>query len=155
MLDPEGRKNRGLISLLRRHECNLKPEQIPTMQNYFNQVPGLERLYRFKQDLMQLLLLKRQKRTEAKHLIPQLLWHMTECLQSPWFPIQTFGHTLKSWIEPIVRMWRFTKNNGITEGFHTKMEMISRRAFGFRNFKNYRLRVIALCGWDGVFAIRN
>ena len=30
------------------------------------------------------------------------------------------------------------------------MEMISRRAYGFRNFKNYRLRVIALLwmGWD-------
>ncbi|MCM2278069.1 MAG: transposase, partial [Oligoflexia bacterium] len=63
--------------------------------------------------------------------------------------------TLRSWLEPIVRMWRFTKNNGITEGLHTKMEMISRRAYGFRNFKNYRLRMIALCGWDGVFAIRN
>jgi transposase len=47
-------------------------------------------------------------------------------------------------------MWRFTKSNGITEGFHTKMEMISRRAYGFRNFENYRLRVLALCGWDGV-----
>ena len=45
------------------------------------------------------------------------------------------------WSEEIVRMWRFTKNNGITEGFHTKIEMISRRAFGFRNFDNYRLRV--------------
>ena len=44
-----------------------------------------------------------------------------------------------------VRMWRFTKNNGITEGFHTKMEMISRRAFGFRNFDNYRLRVRVMC----------
>jgi len=41
---------------------------------------------------------------------------------------------------------RFTKNNGITEGFHTKMEMISRRAYGFRNFENYRLRVRVLCG---------
>jgi hypothetical protein len=30
-------------------------------------------------------------------------------------------------------------------GFHTKMEMISRRAFGFRNFDNYRLRVRVMC----------
>jgi transposase len=155
MLDPEGRKNRGLLSLVRRHEYNLKPEQVPKLQNYFDHVAGLEPLYRFKQDLMQLLLKKRQKRTEAKQLIPQLLWHMNECLESPWEPLKTFGQTLKSWLEPIVRMWRFTKNNGITEGLHTKMEMISRRAFGFRNFKNYRLRVIALCGWDGVLAIRN
>ncbi|MFA7530048.1 MAG: transposase, partial [Castellaniella sp.] len=35
-------------------------------------------------------------------------------------------------------------------GFHTKMEMLSRRAYGFRNFENYRLRVLATCGWDGV-----
>ena len=55
-----------------------------------------------------------------------------------------------AWLEPIVRMWRFSKTNGITEGFHTKMEMLSRRAYGFRNFENYRLRVLAQCGWDGV-----
>ena len=48
-------------------------------------------------------------------------------------------------------VWRFSKFNGITEGFHTKMEMMSRRAYGFRNFENYRLRVLAHCGWNGVF----
>ena len=154
-LDPEGRKNRGLLSLVRRHEWNLKPEQSPKMKKYFEQCRGLEPLYRFKQDLMQLLLKKHLKRVEAKALIPQLLWHMNELLESPWEPLKTFGQTLQSWLEPIVRMWRFTKTNGITEGLHTKMEMISRRAFGFRNFGNYRLRVIALCGWDGVFTLRN
>ena len=43
-------------------------------------------------------------------------------------------------------MWRFTKNNGITEGFHRKMKLIQRRAYGYRNFKNYRLRVLVECG---------
>ncbi|MDE2057068.1 MAG: transposase, partial [Betaproteobacteria bacterium] len=61
------------------------------------------------------------------------------------------AQTLQSWLEPIVRMWRFSKSNGITEGFHTKMEMMSRRAFGFRNFENYRLRVLTHCGWNGIF----
>ncbi|HSA60845.1 MAG TPA: transposase, partial [Nitrospiraceae bacterium] len=45
------------------------------------------------------------------------------------------------WSEEIVAMWRFTRNNGITEGFHTKMEVLQRQAYGFRNFNNYRLRV--------------
>jgi transposase len=40
----------------------------------------------------------------------------------------------------------FTRNNGITEGFHNKMETISRQAYGFRNFENYRQRVQVLCG---------
>jgi transposase len=42
-------------------------------------------------------------------------------------------------------MWRFTRNNGITEGFHNKMETINRQAYGFRNFNNCRMRVIVLC----------
>jgi transposase len=60
--------------------------------------------------------------------------------------LQTLAKTLWSWREPIARMWRFTKTNGITEGLHNKMEVIRRRAYGFRNFQNYRLRVRALCG---------
>ena len=51
----------------------------------------------------------------------------------------------RSWSEEIVAMWRFTRNNGITEGFHNKMELINRQAYGFRNFQNYRLRVKVLC----------
>jgi transposase len=45
----------------------------------------------------------------------------------------------------IACMWRFTRNNGITEGFHNKMELITRPAYGFRNFENYRTRVKVLC----------
>ena len=39
-----------------------------------------------------------------------------------------------------------SKNNGITEGFHRKMKLIQRMAYGYRNFQNYRLRVLVLCG---------
>ena len=54
------------------------------------------------------------------------------------------GDTLDAWREEIAAMWRFSKNNGITEGFHNKIELISRQAYGFRNFENYRFRVKVL-----------
>ena len=57
------------------------------------------------------------------------------------------GQTLASWTQEILAMWRFTRNNGITEGFHTKMELINRQAYGFRNFENYRMRVKVLCSF--------
>jgi len=38
-------------------------------------------------------------------------------------------------------MWLFGESNGIAEGFQTKMEMMTRQAFGCRNFENYRLRI--------------
>ncbi|OZI42355.1 hypothetical protein [Bordetella genomosp. 4] len=31
-----------------------------------------------------------------------------------------------------------------------RVSELSRRAFGFRNFENYRMRVLAQCGWNGV-----
>jgi transposase len=55
------------------------------------------------------------------------------------------GDTLHSWAAEIAAMWRFTRNNGITEGFHTKMEVLQRQTYGFRNFENYRLRVRIMC----------
>ena len=58
----------------------------------------------------------------------------------------TLGDTLYSWRDEIARMWRSTRNNAITEGFHNKMGLINRQAYGFRNFENYRMRVKVLCG---------
>jgi transposase len=155
-IDPEARKNRGLLSLMRRHPWNLSDEQRVRLESYIReQCPAIGPIYEFKCGLMELLLKKHQNQSEARNLIPQLLWHLEECRKSPLPRFQELARTLRRWLEPIARMWRFTKSNGITEGLHNKMEMLSRRAFGFRNFQNYRLRVIALCGWDGVFALRN
>ncbi|CAM5317201.1 ISL3 family transposase [Eoetvoesiella caeni] len=145
--DPEGRKHRGLLSLMRRHAWNLSAEQRQRLAQYLEQYPVLKALYRAKQRLMRFLLLKTLNRQRAQKLLPRFLALIEQFANSP---AKTLAATLTSWLEPIVGMWRFSKSNGITEGFHTKMEMISRRAFGFRNFENYRMRVLALCGWNGV-----
>ncbi|WOJ95588.1 ISL3 family transposase [Congregibacter brevis] len=145
--DPEGRKHRGLISLMRRHEWRLADEQKENLARYLDDYPVLKALYRAKQQLNRLLLLKSLNRKKAKQLLPQLLSLIEDLAASP---LHRLARTLKSWLEPIVGMWRFTKTNGITEGFHNKMEMMSRRAYGFRNFENYRLRVLTHCGWDGI-----
>lgn len=145
--DPLGRVNRGLISLMRRHAWNLKPVQELRLAQYLEPFPVLKALYLAKQRLMQFLLLKTLNAKRAKKMLPRFLALIQQFTQSP---AKALAATLTSWLEPIVGMWRFSKSNGITEGFHTKMEMLSRRAYGFRNFENYRLRVLAQCGWNGV-----
>lgn len=145
-IDPVGRKSRGLVSLMRRHAEHLKPEQVPRLRSYLQDFPVLEKLYDFKQELTSLMRLKSLTPRAAKKVIPDFLFAI-ECLKDTPIPtLQTLGATLESWKDEIARMWRFTKTNSITEGLHNKMELISRRAFGFRNFQNYRLRVKALCG---------
>lgn len=145
-IDPQGKKNRGLLSLMRRHEHRLSEDQRIRLRAYLTKHPILEVIYAFKQKLCALLLIKHQTARECRKLIPKLLDMIQQLKQAPIDALASLGKTLDRWKEEIVRMWRFTKTNSITEGFHTKMELIQRRAYGFRNFNNYRLRVRALCG---------
>lgn len=107
--------------------------------------PAIASLYRFKQDLWSLLRPHGLTKSTRRALVSQLLSRIQQLNESSSPSLITLGETLDDWKEEIARMWRFSKNNGITEGFHTKMELISRRAYGFRNFENYRLRVCVLC----------
>jgi transposase len=145
-LDPEGRKNRGLLSLMRRKAENLKPEQRERLEQYFQKNPAVRIIYEAKEELCALLNIKHRTKKACRRLAAQLMRWIEQLKESPFEAFRTLAATLSSWRDEIARMWRFTKNNGITEGFHTKMEMIQRRAYGFRNFNNYRLRVIVLCG---------
>jgi len=145
--DEEGRKNRGLLSLMRRHQWNLRDDQQTKLMNYLAELPVLKTLYEVKQKLMRFVLLKTLTARRARTKLPKYVALLEQLKDSP---LRTLAKTLTSWMEPIIAMWRFSKSNGITEGFHNKMEMMSRRAYGFRNFENYRLRVLAHCGWDGI-----
>jgi len=149
-LDPNGRKNRGLLSLMRRHSWNLSDEQRVNLRKYLKQNPAIEAVYDFKDKLMPLMLLKTLDKNQVRPFLYEFLQMIQLLLESPFETMKSLGKTLHSWREEIIRMWRFQKTNSITEGFHNKMEMLSRRAFGFRNFENYRMRVLALCGWNGV-----
>nr|WP_318527907.1 transposase [Legionella longbeachae] len=79
-------------------------------------------------------------------VIPTFFAMLAELKQSSFKALASLGRTLGARKDEVARMWRFSKSNGITEGFHRKMKLIQRRAYGFRNFENYRVRVRVLCG---------
>jgi transposase len=144
-IDPVGSKSRGLLSLLRRHRHNLKPEQMARLEQYFEKFPAVRQIYRFKQRLCYLLLKKHRTRKQCLPLVERFLKAIHQLRQAGLAQLVQQGETLNPWSLEIACKWRLTKNNGITEGFHTKMEVLSRQAYGFRNFNNYRLRVKIMC----------
>jgi transposase len=144
-IDPVGAKHRGLLSLMRRHRHNLKPEQRTKFWQYLERFPAMREIYRFKQRLCYLLLKKHRTRKNCAHLAHRWLKSLDQLRQAGLPQLVQLGETLSSWSTEIATMWRFTRNNGITEGFHTKMEVLQRQAYGFRNFNNYRLRVKIMC----------
>ena len=103
------------------------------LMNYLSDYPALKALYRTKQKLIRYVLLKTLTAKRTKRKLPGFLKLIEQLHQSP---LRALAKTIESWLETIVAMWRFSKSNGITEGFHTKMEMKSRRAYGYRNIEN-------------------
>ena len=132
-----------LITMAR---ARLDEPQASRLERHFEGHPAIEALYGFWHDLNDLLRSRNQTMAGCRRLIPRFLSYLQQLVGSSFPPLETLGRTLSSWREEIIRMFRFSRSNGITEGFHRKMKLIQRRAYGFRNFENYRLRVRALCG---------
>lgn len=145
-LAPAAFLRRGIGGLLRKGIKNLTPSESERLEKVFKNHPVLRAVHAEMHEFRRLLNKKHQTVARAKRLIPRLLSYIRKYRAERHAQMQTLAKTLHSWRNEIAAMWRFTKNNGITEGFHRKMKLIQRRAYGFRNFENYRLRVIASCG---------
>lgn len=55
--------------------------------------------------------------------------------------LNTLKRTLIKWKQPILNYFKYRTTNGFTEGCHTKIKMIKRVSFGFRNITNYIAKV--------------
>jgi transposase len=60
--------------------------------------------------------------------------------------LERLARTIDRWEVPIVR-WHHTRlTKATTEGSNLIIKNIKRLGFGFRNFDNYRLRLLLRCG---------
>jgi len=57
-----------------------------------------------------------------------------------------FVQTLRNWWEEVVAYFRHRVTNAVAEGLNTKIKLVLRRAFGFRNHESFRIRVLQACG---------
>jgi transposase len=138
--------HRAWLGLLRRRAHRLDPHQRQDLERLFGLHPALQGVYELKERLFSLLCRKNQSQGQCLNNATELFGLIDTLRSSGLEAAATLGKTLSEWTDEIACMWRFTRNNAITEGFHRKMKLIQRRAYGFRSFENYRLRVLAQCG---------
>lgn len=134
-----------LMRLMLTRRDRLKAEQRERLRCYFESCPSMEAIYDFMHKLIELLRNKGKNKYDCRSCVAELLEKIDQLRETAFAPLRKLGKTLHNWREEVARMFRYTRNNGITEGFHRKMKLIQRRAYGFRNFENYRLRVRVLC----------
>ena len=49
---------------------------------------------------------------------------------------------MKTWLTPVLKYFVNRTTNGPSEGINNKVKLIKRRGYGFRNFGNFRLRIL-------------
>jgi transposase len=60
--------------------------------------------------------------------------------------LERLARTISRWETPILRWHRTRLTNAATEGTNLVIKNIKRLGFGFRNFDNYRVRLLLRCG---------
>ncbi len=59
--------------------------------------------------------------------------------------MKTFLGTLGRWFDEIVNACIYSNSNARQEGINNKIKLVKRRAFGYRNWKNFKYRIMAEC----------
>lgn len=101
--------------------------------------PKLKALYMFKEAIHRLY------RMRGFNKAAKALTKLTDQMALSTLPeIKTLRRTLMSWRNEILNFFVNRTSNARTEGFNNLAKLLQKRAFGFRSFFNYRLRLLSL-----------
>ena len=83
----------------------------------------------------------------------EVVTELAELMVDKAFPpeVNQLGRMLKRWLVQITNWHRRRVSNGPTEGANNMIKLAKRIGFGFRSFRNYRIRVLLYAGrpnWD-------
>lgn len=76
---------------------------------------------------------------EAEKRFKNIIMLLETCDDSCY--LSTMRKTLKKWKRPILNYFKYRTTNGFTEGCHTKIKMIKRVSYGFKNIDNYIAKI--------------
>jgi len=108
--------------------------------DYLEKYPELQELYRWKE------ILHRFYRTRGLKKATTAFAMMTDRMaESKISEIKTLRRTLLKWRIEILAYFETGLTNGRTEGYNNLAKLVQRRAFGYKNFRNYRLRLLSAC----------
>jgi transposase len=108
---------------------------------YLKDYPELAELYHWKERLHGLYRTHGYQRAAIAfdHMILDMTLAKTK-------EVKTLRTTLLRWREEILNYFRTRLTNARTEGFNNIAKLVQKRAFGYKSFRNYRLRLLSACG---------
>ena len=134
------RRSMAIRRLLLRNGHRLDFWQRLDVQRFLDQHPALREVYLAKEALHAFY------RTRGFPRAKRALDNLLERLAASALPeLATLRRTLTKWRSEVLAYFYTGLTNAITEGFNLKAKLVKRRAFGYRSFRNYRLRLLNAC----------
>lgn len=110
------------------------------LEQFLQKYPHMQELYYWKESL------HRFYRMRGYEKAAKALTRMTDQMSRSALPeIKSLRKTLMKWREEILNYFITRLTNARTEGFNNKAKLVKRRGYGYRNFENYRLRLLNAC----------
>lgn len=123
--------------LLLRNGHALKYFERDALKMWLDQNPVIREVYFYKEAL------HRFYRTRGYNKAAKALIRLTDQMAcSELKEIKTLRKTLMKWRKEILAYFKTGLTNGRTEGYNRLAKLYQYRAFGYRSFKNYRLRLL-------------
>lgn len=130
------RKN-PIRKLLLKKNRDLEPYVRRVLERWLEENPLVKEVYHFKEWM------HRFYRIKGKNHARRVLIKITDLMAKSNVPeLRSLRQTLHNWREEILQFFENGLTNGRTEGFNRVAKLIQRNAYGFRNFENYRRRLI-------------
>jgi len=134
------RRSAAIRRLLLRSRFRLELGERFALDQWLASYPELRELYDAKEAMHGLY------RIRGRHRAKAALTVLTDRLAtSPLPELQTLRRTLMRWRREILAYFGTGLTNGRTEGFNNKAKLVKKRAYGYRSFRNYRLRLLNAC----------
>jgi transposase len=136
----EKKRGNPIVKLLLRYRKKLAYYQRSVIDKFLELSPELKELYWYQQRLYRFYRIKGYNKARSVYI--RL---MDDMARSKIKRIVSYRNTLRSWHQEILNYFKTGLTNGRTEGYNRKAKLIQRCAYGFRSFKNYRLKLLYSC----------
>jgi transposase len=135
----DDRKN-PVRRLLLRKRHRLAYFERDALDRWLEDKPALREIYFAKEALYSFY------RTKGLSRASRALTRLTDLLAHSQLPeLKRLRRTLKSWRQEILNYFENRLTNARTEGFNNVAKLVQKRAYGYRSFENYRLRLLNAC----------
>ena len=126
--------------LLLKPRYKLKYFERDAVDRWINDYPELKELYWARE--MMFTFYRTKGLVRAEHALTRLTDHLAN---SKIKAIRTLRRTLMSWRKEILNYFKTGLTNARTEGFNNVAKLVQKRAYGYKSFENYRLRLLNAC----------